>query len=212
MHMYINDKRLVFTDYKNRGVVNPGLLSREYMGHDTLQQCIKLLHHKNNFSHVELYSNNIDELWEDACTYFELIEAAGGVVIDQQKMLAIFRHKKWDLPKGKIERNESTQTGAIREVIEECGLQHCHVMYLLDQTYHSYMLKGAPILKRTSWFMMQGSLTDTLTPQLDEDISLIRWFGENELDELYANTYSSISDLIKKNQSRIFSPLPDTTK
>lgn len=208
MHMYINDKKLVFTDYKNRVTKNKALLSREYMGHNTLNQCIKLLHKNNNFLHVELYSNNIDELWEDVCSYFELIEAAGGVVIDHQKVLAIYRHKKWDLPKGKIEKNESTETGALREVIEECGLQHCHVLYLLDQTYHSYVLKGTPILKRTSWFLMQGSVTDTLTPQLEEDISHIRWFGENELGELYANTYGSIADLIQKNQSKIFLPLP----
>ena len=34
----------------------------------------------------------------------------------------IFRNKKWDLPKGKIDGNEDEETAALREVNEECGL------------------------------------------------------------------------------------------
>src|SRR3546814_3091780 len=51
------------------------------------------------------------------------IEAAGGLVRNQQgQYLFIFRHGKWDLPKGKLEAGETPAEGGIREVEEECGI------------------------------------------------------------------------------------------
>jgi 8-oxo-dGTP pyrophosphatase MutT (NUDIX family) len=38
---------------------------------------------------------------------YSLVEAAGGVVVNQQKeVLWMFRLGKWDLPKGKLEKGE----------------------------------------------------------------------------------------------------------
>jgi 8-oxo-dGTP pyrophosphatase MutT (NUDIX family) len=50
----------------------------------------------------------------------EIIEAAGGMVLNTQgDVLMIYRRGFWDLPKGKIDPGESTETCAIREVQEE---------------------------------------------------------------------------------------------
>ena len=47
------------------------------------------------------------------------ITAAGGKVINQNsEILFIYRNKKWDLPKGKAEKNENISQTALREVIE----------------------------------------------------------------------------------------------
>ena len=52
------------------------------------------------------------------------IVAAGGIVINKEnQILFIFRKGKWDLPKGKIEKNEKIDEGAIREVTEETGIK-----------------------------------------------------------------------------------------
>ena len=52
-------------------------------------------------------------------TEFKLILAAGGLVKKQQDYLFIYRNGKWDLPKGKLENNETFSQCALREVEEE---------------------------------------------------------------------------------------------
>ncbi len=43
------------------------------------------------------------------------VEAAGGLVLNEKgEVLMIFRRGSWDLPKGKIDPNESVETAAIR--------------------------------------------------------------------------------------------------
>ncbi|MBW6481397.1 MAG: NUDIX domain-containing protein, partial [Bacteroidales bacterium] len=52
-----------------------------------------------------------------------LIEAGGGLVQNPAgEILFIFRRGKWDLPKGKPEKEESIEETAIREVEEETGI------------------------------------------------------------------------------------------
>src|SRR3954469_24811116 len=55
--------------------------------------------------------------------HFVYIEAAGGFIEKNDEFLAIHRHGRWDLPKGKLEKNESYEEGAIRECEEECGIK-----------------------------------------------------------------------------------------
>src|SRR5690606_32482099 len=47
---------------------------------------------------------------------FKIVKAAGGLVRKKEKFLMIYRLKKWDLPKGKREKNESYKQTAVREV------------------------------------------------------------------------------------------------
>ena len=53
----------------------------------------------------KVYINNeakfVTENWEEFCSEYTLIEAAGGLVLNcEKKALMIFRNGKWDLPKG----------------------------------------------------------------------------------------------------------------
>ena len=49
----------------------------------------------------------IDHNWEEFCDNYKMIFASGGVVFNNEKLLMIYRNDFWDLPKGKIESNES---------------------------------------------------------------------------------------------------------
>src|SRR5688572_4852080 len=67
-----------------------------------------------------LIDKDFDKLKKAFFKHFKLIEAAGGIVQNESKdLLFIFRRGKWDLPKGKMEKNESRETCAERETMEE---------------------------------------------------------------------------------------------
>ena len=84
-----------------------------------------LLHEikKEAFHAGVLLHKDLDALKKDFFKQFDLIEAAGGIVQnDQKQMLFIYRLNKWDLPKGKVEKGENFEQAAIREVEEETGV------------------------------------------------------------------------------------------
>jgi 8-oxo-dGTP diphosphatase len=64
------------------------------------------------------------------------VEAAGGVVLDDQRRVVLVHRPKyddWTLPKGKLDRGESFEEAALREVEEETGLR-CRLVRELPST------------------------------------------------------------------------------
>ena len=143
------------------------------------------------------------DLFADACnafnSIFTRIEAAGGIVRSPNNdYLFIKRLGKWDLPKGKLHKKESAQTGAIREVTEETGLTHLSITKKLQSTFHIYTdRKGKEILKETSWYEMTCPRNQMLIPQTEEDITEVRWFSADELNMPLQNTYASLKNLLE---------------
>lgn len=132
---------------------------------------------------------------------FKSVPASGGVVIRNNKLLFIFRNEKWDLPKGKIDFGESAQEAALREVAEECGIEGHHIIKALPSSFHIYQSPyhdtfGQWILKETHWFEMFYQGNENGFPQTSENISAIKWFAKNELEEVLANTYQSLKSII----------------
>ncbi len=132
---------------------------------------------------------------------FTQIPAAGGVVIRNEKLLFIYRNGKWDLPKGKIDKGETASEAAIREVAEECGIEGHQIIKNLPSTFHIYQSPykktlGQWILKETFWFEMSYSGTENGIPETCENITEVRWFGKNELDEVLSNTYENLKMVI----------------
>ena len=47
------------------------------------------------------------------------IKTAGGIVIRDDKILFIYKNGRWDLPKGKLEKGNSSRETAVIEISEE---------------------------------------------------------------------------------------------
>ena len=134
------------------------------------------------------------------------IIAGGGVVVNEKnQVLFIYRRKKWDLPKGKLDPGEDIKACAIREVMEETGIRNLTIGNLIIVTTHSYEEKGLNMQKETHWFEMKASTIDNsiLTPQLEEDIEKIEWVSLENLEEYLSETYTSIQQVLNSwNRSR----------
>ncbi len=149
---------------------------------------------------ILVVSDKLAKDWEDFKRLFILIEAAGGFVLNENKeLLCIHRLGKWDLPKGKLEEYEQIDECAIREVEEECGIQNLKITSPVFHTYHTYVLRGKSILKRTHWFKMTTK-TQELTPQTEEDITEVIWADEKQLMDVLDNTYPNIKLVLEKFQ------------
>ena len=148
-------------------------------------------------------------LFEHVKRCFKYVEAAGGLVmLPDGRILIIKRLGKWDLPKGKTEKGESLQDTALREVMEECGLEKTpEITGELAHTYHTYHHDGKHILKHTAWYAMKYDGNESLKPQYDEDITAAVWFPPNLLNVVMQNTYQSIKQIIlptiKNQKSKI---------
>ena len=134
----------------------------------------------------KVYINNepkiITDNWEIFCADYSLIEAAGGLVYNNEcQLLMIFRNNKWDLPKGKLEQNENIKECAIREVQEECGASGLRIINALQDTYHIYEINGIKILKRTYWFSMHTDSKCSLEPQIEEGITKVVWVDKENI-------------------------------
>jgi 8-oxo-dGTP pyrophosphatase MutT (NUDIX family) len=136
--------------------------------------------------------HNFFEIFKSA---FKMIEAAGGIVISEGKLLVIYRRDKWDLPKGKIDKGETPEIAAVREVAEECGIAGHKIVKVLSPTFHLYPFPGNKekwVFKKTFWFEMNYDGELTGTPQTEEDISEVKWISLIDLDEILENTYSNL--------------------
>ena len=82
---------------------------------------------------------------------YKHIEAAGGLVQRGDSFMFIMRNGVWDIPKGKLEPNETPEFGAIREIEEECGVIQPKIKMHLTNTWHTYKQKSRRMLKKTYW-------------------------------------------------------------
>ncbi len=152
---------------------------------------------ENDTLHIILYDADIEEMWNYFLKNFKVIEAAGGVVQNNKnKVLFILRNEKWDLPKGKVEKDESIQEAALREVEEECGVFDLRSGDFIMKTYHTYEYKKQQILKISHWYKMKSS-TKSLKPQIEEGITEVVWKNDNQIQLALKNTYPNIKLLLK---------------
>jgi len=126
---------------------------------------------------------------------FKIVKAAGGIVVKEDKILMIFRLKKWDLPKGKLRKKEDSEKGAKREVEEECNIK-VEVKEKICKTWHTYVRKGRRILKKTTWYLMENVNDSMMRPQIEEYIEEVRSMHKKNFKKASKNYNRSIEEVL----------------
>ena len=189
MYKVFFNKKPIFltTEFRNQTEQAPVF----YIKFSSVENILKALKSKKTDC-LYLYHKSEDKLWKHFLKYFPIVKAAGGLVRHQdQRLLFIYRNNKWDLPKGRIERQEKVGLAAIREVEEECGISNLKLVKPLITTYHTYFQDGLK-LKETFWFLMTSDFEEALVPQLEEGITIAVFKNQMAIINALQNSYKNI--------------------
>ncbi len=135
--------------------------------------------------------NDYDALKDYLKKKFKVVKAAGGLVRKKDKVLMIYRMKKWDLPKGKKESGEKSKETAVREVEEECNVE-VKLGRKICTTWHTYTMNKSSMIKKTRWYVMELTDDSRSRPSVEEDIEELRWMTQKEVYHALENSYKSI--------------------
>ena len=127
---------------------------------------------------------------------FRQAPAAGGVVIIDNQFVAIERHGIPDLPKGHIEKGETPEVAAVREVEEETGIKDLEIIKELPSTWHCYFLDNQWTIKKTSWYMMRTKSGMKNIPQTEEGISKVYLVDKEHVKDFREKTFASLRDVV----------------
>ncbi|NND88669.1 MAG: NUDIX domain-containing protein [Flavobacteriaceae bacterium] len=143
--------------------------------------------------YVNLYHKNPEKLERFLFKKLKVVEAGGGLVFnDKKEILFIRRNSKWDLPKGKLEKNETHEMAAIRETEEETGVKDLEVKRFLMKTYHIFKRNDKFRLKVTYWYEMYTSYDGPLVPESSEGIKKVRWKNFEKTQKALTDSYENI--------------------
>ena len=193
--VFIENRPIIFAQ-------NDALLTNTYCiasellekGEEDLALIVKSVPKKKN---IVVLSDQIEEEFARIFSEYDFIEAAGGIVKRKKKYLFIKRNGFWDIPKGKLEKKESIEEGAIREIEEECGIAGPIIVSRVGITYHTYRYENKPTIKKTYWFAMEYEGPKQLKGQLEEGITKVEWLKIDELDKVKKKTFPSILEVIQ---------------
>lgn len=184
--VFFNESLLTFCNQSRKEAKNV-----LFQNESQFDEAFHLLSSKSS-TDVNIYSDKIDEVWAKFLNYYKLIQAAGGIVRNtNDDFLFIFRLGKWDLPKGKMEKGETKEESAIREIEEECSITGLKLERFLMPTYHIYFLEEY-IIKETFWFEVAYNGTERPIPQIEEGIEAVEWKSKDEIPHLLKNSYPNI--------------------
>ena len=146
---------------------------------------------------VFLYYPDKKKLLKEFKEKLVTIKATGGIVTNKKnQILFIYRKGKWDLPKGKMEKNESKKESALREVIEETGVKKLKIINFFSTTFHLIKVKREYFLKETHWYTMKTKYDGKLKPQKSEGIISAKWKTFDEALEIKKKTFRNIAIIL----------------
>lgn len=131
--------------------------------------------------------------------------SAGGAVVRDTEVIVVVpvkrdanRRRVLALPKGHLDKGETDEAAAIREVGEETGVQ-AELIDKLGDVEYTYERRGRRREKRVAFYLFEyrsGSLEDH-----DHEIEVARWMPlERAAEEL---TYAGEREIVRRAMSRL---------
>ncbi|NPA37810.1 MAG: NUDIX domain-containing protein [Chlorobi bacterium] len=194
--VFFKDRTLFFTDDISGTAVAKADAIYKYDTANGLKKFIDGFLSKDHILFAVIYSHDIKSCFSTFRSLFKIIIAAGGMVFNKKnEFIGIYRRGMNDLPKGKLDEGETIEECAVREIMEECGIDNAVIKKNITVTYHIYFIDNTPVLKETHWFRMTTTASG-LTPQTEEDIENIFWVKPKEIKTFLEKAYPAIKEVV----------------
>jgi ADP-ribose pyrophosphatase YjhB (NUDIX family) len=186
--VFVNDVPIILSTQENIG--------SNYTNVPIKRAKIKQLIHKvehGELLYLNLYHKKEHKLLKHLKKKLKVIKAGGGLVVNpKNEILFIYRNKKWDLPKGKMEKGEMMEETALREVEEETQVEGLEINSFLQITYHIISRNNKYKLKETHWYEMKTNYEGKLIPQQSEGIKKAKWKNFEQTQKALKKSYANI--------------------
>tara|TARA_Y100001970_G_scaffold64287_2_gene82270 strand:+ start:556 stop:1227 length:672 start_codon:yes stop_codon:yes gene_type:complete len=214
--IFVNDIQINFKKFNNlkirnedfdtlvdgsSGIVTKKLFSRVLIYDATIATIVDLLKKMTHKKFKKIYSITITlkrfkYVLKQVKKMFKIIKAGGGVVKNNNdQILFIYRLKKWDLPKGKLDKGETIRDCAKREVEEETKVK-VNLKQKIISTWHTYTRNKKFILKKTTWFKMDCVDDSKMKPQKKEKIEKVEWMDNSTIKEILLSSYKTLNHVM----------------
>lgn len=125
--------------------------------------------------------------------------SAGGLVVDETNKILVIKTKNlkdetvFTFPKGHIEKNETSETAALREVEEETGVKAKIIKKLKDVEY--WFIRGnEKVHKKVSWYLMSPiQKSEVITKH---EIEEVLWYDLKKVKDILS--YDSDKKLVEE--------------
>ena len=200
MHKIYFEKRCIIICPPNeQDLSDPNAILFCYGEDSCIHSLIGMFEVSDTLQRIYIPSEDPERTYRRICAEFTEVNAGGGLVSNRRgDFLLISRNGLWDLPKGHQEQGEEISTTALREVMEETGIDKLALGELICVTDHCYRRNGTWHLKHTWWYNMIYTDPTDLTPQREEDISKAAWVAKSSLPAFLLNTYPSIIEVFRE--------------
>jgi 8-oxo-dGTP pyrophosphatase MutT (NUDIX family) len=126
--------------------------------------------------------------------------SAGGVVIKGEKpdprvLLIKDSYGRWTWPKGKLNKGETPEQAAVREIGEETGLRDIELISKIGMTEYFYRLRGK-LISKTVYIYLFKLKSDEKLNILYEEIQDGAWFKIDESIEKIE--YAGAKEILKR--------------
>jgi ADP-ribose pyrophosphatase YjhB (NUDIX family) len=191
--VFVDDKPIILTDSLSKENNYPVYLFKNVIVEEILHKL-----KSNSIDGAIIFCSDLENSKDLFLKNFKIVSASGGLVLNAEKeILFIYRGNKWDLPKGRIEKGETIESTAVREVEEECGIENLTIDKFLTTTYHFFYQRKNKV-KETHWFLMNSNFKGDLKPQQEEGITEVIFKNEKEALEALENSYANIKLVYNK--------------
>src|SRR5437868_3275721 len=113
--IYFNNQFILIAEGNIQPAENQVIVHADQLSDLDLNSILEKFIQQSDKNNLILSCKNVNEVTEHIKKHFVFIEAAGGLIKKESSYLLIHRHGKWDLPKGKLDKGETTEHAAIRE-------------------------------------------------------------------------------------------------
>jgi 8-oxo-dGTP pyrophosphatase MutT (NUDIX family) len=203
LKIFCHQKLLILTNDEEQYFTPPAEFYQSYIyckykSNDDLLKIMAICETDAKLQLALIYHPNINELIAAFKLLHTEIVAAGGIVKNEQdEVLLIERKGRWDLPKGKAEKNETIEQTAIREVMEETGVKNLVIDNLAYTTIHTYKEDKVQIWKTTHWYNMNCTGMQNLQPQVAEKITDVKWVALNTIKQYTNNCFGNVKEILE---------------